>query len=170
MFFDSPCDQSPGRLSGEFARKAIEAICSSPPKKKRRGIQYIFFYNFLWAFDADERFRKWFMRNSLVNSIWCKVNQISTDDAWKAKHNMVRFNKNVFFLHFLLSEFNPLMPKTFFSTSKFIVFAKQKLQAANWPFNPLVPIAHTSECQNIPFTLPANWRGFLFFAPSALMG
>ena len=47
------------------------------------------------------------------------------------------------------------MPKRYFYTSiKFLVFKKQVLQAANTDlFNPLVPTAHNSECQNPLFPL-----------------
>ena len=47
------------------------------------------------------------------------------------------------------------MPKMYFCTSvSFSVFKKQKLQAANTDlFNPLIPKAHNSECQNLPFPL-----------------
>ena len=50
---------------------------------------------------------------------------------------------------------NPLMPKSAFCTSiKFIAFKKQMLQSASSDlFNPLVPKAHNSECQNILFHL-----------------
>ena len=52
------------------------------------------------------------------------------------------------------------------------------LQTANTElFNPLVPKAHNSECQNLLFPLQIYSEsqlklvcGFLFFAPSALMG
>ena len=51
------------------------------------------------------------------------------------------------------------------------------LQAASTDcFNPLVPKAHNTECQNLPFPLqmkPVSQLklvGGLFFAPSALMG
>ena len=48
---------------------------------------------------------------------------------------------------------NPLMPKKYFCTS-FIVFKRQMLQAANTDlFNPLVPNAYNSECQNLLFPL-----------------
>ena len=52
-------------------------------------------------------------------------------------------------------------------------FIKQMLQAANTDlFNPLVPKAHNSECQNLVFSLQIepvkvnlklNWRIFIFF-------
>ena len=51
------------------------------------------------------------------------------------------------------------------------------LQAANTDlFNPLVPKAHNSECQNLPFPLQINpgesqlKLACGFFAPTALMG
>ena len=66
---------------------------------------------------------------------------------------------------------NPLMPKRYFCTSiKLVVFKKQ--EAANTDlFNPLVPEAHNSECQNVPFPLQisqqksvtASLRIFAFF-------
>ena len=61
----------------------------------------------------------------------------------------------------------------------FIVFKKQMLQAANTDlFNPIGPKTYNSECQNLPFPLQiksikVNLKligGFLFFAPSGLMG
>ena len=46
------------------------------------------------------------------------------------------------------------MPQGTFKFIKFIVFKKEMLQAANtYLFNPLVPKAHNSECQNLPFPL-----------------
>ena len=54
-----------------------------------------------------------------------------------------------------LRQFNPLMPKRYFCTSKlFLVFKKQMLQRASTDLlNPLVHTAHNGECQNLPFPL-----------------
>ena len=60
-----------------------------------------------------------------------------------------------FWPFFRMLAFNPLMPKlpiTFVPQFKCIVFKKQMLQGANTDiFNPLVPKAHSDECQNIRF-------------------
>ena len=68
------------------------------------------------------------------------------------------------------------MSKGYFCTSiSFIVVKKQMLQAANTdPYNPFVPKAQNSGCQNLLFPLqskPAKVNlkqigGFLFFTPN----
>ena len=53
---------------------------------------------------------------------------------------------------------NPLMPKRYVCISYLIFsFKKQMLEGGNSDlFNPLVPKAHNSECQNLPFPLQIN--------------